>query len=56
VVRDKDPTKSGYQTLPSNGRLELDLLDRLDEKFGTNRNRVRPERWRRLEFLRRRQN
>jgi hypothetical protein len=31
---DKDPTKSGYQTLPSNGRLELDLLDRLDEKFG----------------------
>ena len=31
---DKDPTKSGYQVLPSNGRLELDLLDRLDEKFG----------------------
>jgi hypothetical protein len=31
---DKDPTKSGYQILPSNGRLELDLLDRLDEKFG----------------------
>jgi uncharacterized protein YgiM (DUF1202 family) len=31
---DKDPTRSGYQILPSNGRLELDLLDRLDEKFG----------------------
>ena len=31
---DKDPTKSGYQVLPSNGRLELDLLDRLEEKFG----------------------
>ncbi len=32
--KDKDPSKSGYQVLPSNGRLELDLLDRLDEKFG----------------------
>jgi len=31
---DKDPAKSGYQILPSNGRLELDLLDRLDENFG----------------------
>jgi len=31
---DKDPAKSGYQILFSNGRLELDLLDRLDEKFG----------------------
>ena len=31
---DKDPAKSDYQILPSNGRLELDLLDRLDEKFG----------------------
>jgi hypothetical protein len=31
---DKDPSKSGYQVLPSNGRLELDLLDRLEEKFG----------------------
>jgi hypothetical protein len=31
---DKDPAKSGYQVLPSNGRLELDLLDRLGEKFG----------------------
>jgi hypothetical protein len=31
---DKDPSKSGYQVLPSNGRLELDLLDRLDEKLG----------------------
>jgi hypothetical protein len=31
---DKDPAKSGYQVLPSNGRLELDLLDRLEEQFG----------------------
>lgn len=31
---DKDPAKSAYQVLPSNGRLELDLLDRLDEKLG----------------------
>jgi hypothetical protein len=31
---DRDPSKSGYQLLPSNGRLELDLLDRLSEKFG----------------------
>jgi hypothetical protein len=31
---DKDPAKSGYQIMPSNGRLELDLLDRLDEQFG----------------------
>jgi len=31
---DPDPSKSGYQVLPSNGRLELDLLDRLREKFG----------------------
>jgi hypothetical protein len=31
---DRDPSKSGYQVLPSNGRLELDLLDRLSEKFG----------------------
>jgi hypothetical protein len=31
---DRDPSKSGYQILPSNGRLELDLLDRLTEKFG----------------------
>jgi hypothetical protein len=31
---DRDPWKSGYQVLPSNGRLELDLLDRLSEKFG----------------------
>jgi hypothetical protein len=31
---DSDPAKSGYQVLPSNGRLELDLLDRLTEKFG----------------------
>src|SRR5438445_4830708 len=32
---DRDPWKSGYQVLPSNGRLELDLLDRLSEKFGS---------------------
>jgi hypothetical protein len=31
---DPDPSKSGYEVLPSNGRLELDLLDRLREKFG----------------------
>jgi hypothetical protein len=31
---DPAPWKSGYQILPSNGRLELDLLDRLSEKFG----------------------
>jgi hypothetical protein len=30
---DKDVTKSGYQVLPSNGRLELDFLDRLEEKL-----------------------
>jgi hypothetical protein len=30
---DQDPAKSGYEVLPSNGRLELDLLDRLDEKL-----------------------
>ena len=30
---DRDVTKSGYQVLASNGRLELDLLDRLDEKL-----------------------
>jgi hypothetical protein len=28
---DPDPWKSGYQVLPSNGRLELDLLERLRE-------------------------
>ena len=31
---DTVPWKSGYQILPSSGRLELDLLDRLSEKFG----------------------
>ena len=31
---DRDPSKSGYQALPSNGRLELDLLDRLSDKLG----------------------
>lgn len=30
---DRDVTKSGYQVLPSNGRLELDMLDRLEEKL-----------------------
>jgi hypothetical protein len=31
---DRDPSKSEYQVLPSNGRLELDLLDRLSDKLG----------------------
>ncbi len=31
---DRDPSKSGYQVLASNGRLELDFLDRLSEKLG----------------------
>jgi hypothetical protein len=31
---DRDVAKSGYEVLSSNGRLELDLLDRLDEKLG----------------------
>jgi hypothetical protein len=30
---DRDVAKSGYQVLPSNGRLELDLLDRLEDKL-----------------------
>ena len=30
---DPDPLMSSYQVLPSNGRLEMDLLDRLAEKF-----------------------
>lgn len=30
---DRDPAKSGYEVLPSNGRLELDFLDRLQEKL-----------------------
>ena len=30
---DRDVAKSGYQALPSNGRLELDFLDRLEEKL-----------------------
>src|SRR6266566_3529501 len=29
-----DRSKSAYEALPSNGRLELDLLDRLNEKLG----------------------
>jgi hypothetical protein len=28
---DPDPSKSGYQALPSNGRLETDFLDRLED-------------------------
>jgi hypothetical protein len=32
---DPDPAKSAYQVLPSNGRLELDFLDRLSEKLGS---------------------
>jgi hypothetical protein len=35
---DPEPWKSSYQVLPSNGRLELDLLDRLKEKFGSKLN------------------
>jgi hypothetical protein len=31
---DTDPIKSGYHELASNGRLELGLLDRLEEKLG----------------------
>jgi hypothetical protein len=30
---DRDVSKSGYQVLASNGRLELDFLDRLEEKL-----------------------
>jgi hypothetical protein len=30
---DKDPAKSGYRDLPSNGRLEADLLDRLRSRL-----------------------
>ena len=32
--RDPVSAKSGYEVLPSNGRLEADLLDRLQEAFG----------------------
>jgi hypothetical protein len=39
---DPDPAKSGYQVLPSNGRLEMDLLDRLSEKFGVGSSLVLP--------------
>jgi hypothetical protein len=31
--KDRDISKSGYDVLPSNGRLELDMLDRLQEKL-----------------------
>lgn len=30
---DSDPAKSGYEVLASNGRLELDFLDRLEDKL-----------------------
>jgi hypothetical protein len=30
---DQDVAKSGYRVLPSNGRLELDLLDRVEERL-----------------------
>jgi hypothetical protein len=30
---DRDVAKSGYEVLPSNGRLEMDLLDRVQEKL-----------------------
>jgi len=30
---DRDVAKAGYRVLPSNGRLELDLLDRVEEKL-----------------------
>jgi hypothetical protein len=39
---DPDPAKSGYEVLPSNGRLELDMLDRLSEKFGVKSGLVLP--------------
>jgi hypothetical protein len=49
---DRDVSKSGYRVLPSNGRLELDLLDRLEEKLNgkpvsapvTNSNALQPPR------------
>ena len=31
---DPDPSRSGYRELPSNGRLESDLLERLDDALG----------------------
>ena len=40
-----DPVHSGYEVLPSNGRLETDLLDRLQEmlaKGGDSNRRVKP--------------
>jgi hypothetical protein len=33
---DRDPAKSGYQVLPSNGRLENDFLDRLQDALAAN--------------------
>jgi len=32
---DSDPAKSGYQVLASNGRIESDLLDRLEDALGS---------------------
>jgi hypothetical protein len=39
---DPDPAKSDYEVLPSNGRLEMDMLDRLSEKFGVRSGLVLP--------------
>ena len=38
---DPSATKSGYQVLPSNGRLENDFLDRLQEALGGEVHRFR---------------
>ncbi len=39
---DANPTKSGYRTLPSNGRLEGDLLDRLSDVLELQRTQAPP--------------
>ncbi|HEY4660477.1 MAG TPA: hypothetical protein VIG91_03175 [Terriglobales bacterium] len=39
---DSDPAHSGYEVLQSNGRLESDLLDRLQERLETNEARKTP--------------
>ena len=39
---DSNPAKSGYRTLPSNGRLEGDLLDRLGEALEPGRTQPAP--------------
>jgi hypothetical protein len=33
---DPNPVQSGYRVLPSNGRVEMDLLDRIEEALGSN--------------------